>query len=151
MNGREDKHRNNLFFVCSLVEYIARRTKNQRNIIVNAMKQSALQHYYELADVYHSENIDQIADEIIAKHAITTGNYDNIAEAHYKVPTHWEIGRVFQRLVTAICNNQQKQPIEALIAAFNSPIADKIEDYNSSMYYENPDYIYASYLNNRPL
>ncbi len=29
MTGREDKQGNDLFFVCSLIEYLARKTKNQ--------------------------------------------------------------------------------------------------------------------------
>ena len=32
MAGREDKNANNLFFLCSLIEYISRKTKNHRNI-----------------------------------------------------------------------------------------------------------------------
>ena len=30
MNGREDNKLNDLFFVCSLIEYVARKTKNER-------------------------------------------------------------------------------------------------------------------------
>ena len=29
MNGREDNKLNDLFFVCSLIEYVARKTKNE--------------------------------------------------------------------------------------------------------------------------
>jgi len=31
MSGREDKNANNLFFLCSLIEYISRKTKNHRS------------------------------------------------------------------------------------------------------------------------
>jgi hypothetical protein len=44
MEGREDKVANNLFFLCSLIEYIGRETKNHRNIIVNAIGKNELQH-----------------------------------------------------------------------------------------------------------
>lgn len=37
MIGREKKEHNDLFFVCSLVEYIGRKTKNHRNVVVNAI------------------------------------------------------------------------------------------------------------------
>ena len=37
MTGREDKNANNLFFLCSLIEYIGRKTKNHRNVVVNAI------------------------------------------------------------------------------------------------------------------
>ena len=36
MNGREDKKENDLFFLCSLIDYIARYTHNRRKVIVNA-------------------------------------------------------------------------------------------------------------------
>ena len=54
INGREKTEYNNLFFVCSLIEYIARKTKNYRRVIVNAIGQDGLQHLYNLADIYHS-------------------------------------------------------------------------------------------------
>ena len=54
MSGREDKNTNNLFFLCSLIEYIGRKTKNHRNVIVNAIGKDDLQHIFDLADVYHS-------------------------------------------------------------------------------------------------
>ena len=34
MNGREDSKQNDLFFLCSLIEYIGRQTKNERSVIV---------------------------------------------------------------------------------------------------------------------
>lgn len=37
MTGRETKKENDLFFTCSLIEYIARKTKNKRATVVNDM------------------------------------------------------------------------------------------------------------------
>ena len=37
MIGREDPKENDLFFTCSLIEYIARKTKNHRNVVVNQL------------------------------------------------------------------------------------------------------------------
>ena len=70
MNGREDSKQNDLFFLCSLIEYIGRQTKNERSVIVNALGRKGLEHYYELAEVYHCENIDKVTDEIINKYGI---------------------------------------------------------------------------------
>ncbi len=36
MIGREDPKENDLFFTCSLIDYIARKTKNKRADVVNA-------------------------------------------------------------------------------------------------------------------
>lgn len=149
--GREKKEYNDLFYVCSLIEYTARKTKNYRRVVVNAIGEEGLQHLYELADVYHSDNIDKVSDELIEKYHISIGHFDNIAQARYTIPTHWDIGKVYQRLIINICQNTNIAPINALIEAYNSWIADKIDDYNSSMYYENPGYLYASYQKGEPL
>ncbi len=151
MQGREKKEYNDLFFVCSLIEYVARKTKNQNRAVVSAIGKERLQHYLSLADVYHSDNIDRVTDTLIEESGLTTGSFDNITTAKYKIPTHWEIGRIYQRLITTISEQQHLPLMDALHAAYNSPITDKIADYNSSMYYENPDYIYQSYLNGSPL
>lgn len=146
MIGREKKEYNDLFFVCSLIEYIGRKTKNHRNVVVNAIGKDKLQHLYELADVYHSENIDKVSDELIEKYHIEAGIFDNIAAANYAIPTHWDIGKVYKRLIIELCEKQHMQPIETLIQVYNSWLSRKIEDFNSSLYYENPGYLYQSYL-----
>ena len=146
MIGREKKEYNDIFFVCSLIEYIGRKTSNHRSVIVNAIGREKLQHIYEYADVYHCENIDKISDDLIRDYKIENGRFDNIGTCKYSVPTHWDIGKVFKRLIVDVSNNQNKEPVEALIEVYNSWISRKIEDFNSSMYYENPGYIYASYL-----
>ncbi|GAB6011096.1 hypothetical protein [Viscerimonas tarda] len=145
MTGREKKEYNDLFFVCSLIEYISRQTKNHRNVVVNALGKAKLQHLYELADVYHSENIDKITDNLIRECRIENGYFDNIATAQYAIPTHWDIGKVYKRLIVDVCNKQDKSPVDALTEVYNSWLSRKIEDFNSSLYYESPGYLYASY------
>ena len=54
---------NNIFFVCSLIEFIARKTKNTKKDVINYFGRDTIQKIYDLADVYHSENINKIADE----------------------------------------------------------------------------------------
>ncbi len=145
MNGRENQKENDLFFVCSLIDYIGRRTKNYRSTVVNALGKKELQHIYDYADVYHCENIDKVSDELIKKHQITEGNFDNVANARYSVPSHWDIGKVYQRLILDVAHATESGVIDTLIAVYNSWINRKIDNYNSSMYYENPSYLFESY------
>lgn len=151
MTGREKKEYNDLFFVCSLIEYIGRITKNHRNVVVNAIGKNKLQHLYELADIYHSENIDKITDDLITTFHIEEGRFDNVEEGKYSIPSHWDIGKVYKRLIVDICNEQDKEPIDTLIEVYNSWLSRKIEDLNSSLYYENPDYLYQSYIRGEAL
>ncbi len=152
MNGRESKSANDLFFVCSLIEYIARKTKNHRNVVVNAIGKEKLQHLLDLSDVYHSENIDKVSDEIISAHQIETGHFDNISESKYTIPTFWDIGKVYKRLIIMLSEKESNSSlIDLLVNVYNSWLSRKIEDFNSSMYYENPDYLYQSYLKGEAL
>jgi hypothetical protein len=146
MTGREDEIANNLFFLCSLIEYIGRKTKNHRNVIVNAIGKEGLQHIFDLADVYHCENIDKLMFEFTEKYKIENGIFDNVANAKYDIPTHWDIGKVYKRLIISINKKENKSLIEALSEVYNSWLSRKIEDFNSSVYYESPEYLFQSYL-----
>ena len=84
--GRESQKDNDLFFTCSLIDYIARKTKNERSVVVNALGKKRIEKIYDLADVYHNDNIDRVSD-----------------------------------------------------------------DYNSSVYYGNPDYIFVCFIENKML
>ena len=147
MIGRETKGHNDLFFVCSLIEYIGRKTKNHRSVIVNAIGKKKLTHLYDLADVFHSENIDKLSDELIEQYQIKKGVFDNVSEGQYIIPTHWDIGKVYKRLIIDVAEGQNKEFVDVLIEVYNSWLSHKIEDFNSSLYYENPGYIYESYIN----
>jgi hypothetical protein len=146
MTGREDKNANNLFFLCSLIEYIGRKTKNHRNVVVNAIGKDDLQHIFDLADVYHSENMDKLAFEFIEKHNIEEGIFDNIASAKYSIPTYWDIGKVYKHLIIDTSKKKNNSLIDALSEVYNSWLSRKIEDFNSSIYYESPEYLFQSYL-----
>jgi hypothetical protein len=147
MTGREAKNSNDIFFVCSFIEHIGRKTKNHRSVVVNAIGREKLQHIYDLADVYHSENIEKISDELVATYHIESGYFDNIASCKYSVPTIWDIGKVYRNLIINILTYRKNQePINILIEVYSSWISRKIENFNSSMYYENPDYIFQAFL-----
>lgn len=140
----EPQNENDLFFVCSLVEYIARKTNNKKSYIVKKIGKELLQKIYNLAEVYHSENIEKVSDEIIEQSKIERGNYDIIGNCKYNIPTYWDIGKVYKRLILMV-NNDENEYINTLYSVLSSWIIEKIDNYNSSMYYENPDYIYECY------
>ena len=140
----EPQNENDLFFVCSFIEYIARKTNNKKSYIVKKIGKELLQKIYNLAEVYHSENIEKVSDEIIEQSKIECGNYDIIGNCKYNIPTYWDIGKVYKRLILMV-NNDENEYINTLYSVLSSWIIEKIDNYNSSMYYENPDYIYECY------
>ncbi|OUN33834.1 hypothetical protein [Lachnoclostridium sp. An76] len=149
--GRESKKDNDLFFTCSLIDYIARKTKNTRKDIVNALGKQRVEKIYDLADVYHSDNIDRVSQDFIEEAGIREGNFDNVGDCGYAVPTHWDIGKVYKRLIKMTAEDENISIVDALFKVYNSFISPKIDDYNSSVYYENPSYIFECYKENKML
>lgn len=140
----ENKEDNDLFFLCSLIEYIARKTKNTKKTVVEKLGKKNIQKIYDLADIYHSENIEKVSDEFIESTNIQEGDYDIISKCQYRAPSFWEIAKVYRRLIMMV-NPDRNEYVETTIEVLSSWIVPHIDNYNSSMYYENPSYIYACY------
>lgn len=149
--GREDRKDNDLFFTCSLIDYIARKTKNKRATVVQLLGKKRLEKIYDLADIYHSDNIERVSDDFIEEAHIPTGIFDNVGDCKYAIPTHWYIGKVYKRLIKNVAQEKHIDVIEALQMVYNSFISEKIDDYNSSVYYENPSYLYECFVENKML
>lgn len=147
--GRESTKDNNLFFTCSLIEYIARKTKNRRKDVVSALDKKNISKIYDLADIYHSDNINRVSDDFINAAEIQEGTFDNVAKCQYSIPSHWDIGKVYKRLIKSVAEYEKIDVIDALLKVYNSFLSGKIDDYNSSMYYENPSYLLECYLENK--
>ena len=144
--GREPQKDNDLFYTCGLIEYIARKTKNIRSEVVKKLGKDRISKIYEFADVYHCENIDAVSDDFIEDASIVPGTFDNVADCGYAVPSHWDIGKVYKRLIKMVAAYEKIGVVDALIEVYNSFISSKIDDYNSSVYYENPNYIFECYI-----
>lgn len=149
MTGREDSKANDLFFTCSLIEYIARKTKNTRSDTVDALGRTLIEKIYDLADVYHSDNIESVSDDFIEKCGLTEGNFDNVSAAKYAIPSHWDIGKVYKRLILGIEKETALPIIDALFEAYRSFVSAKIDDYNSSFYYDAPQNILNAFLDGK--
>lgn len=149
--GRENRKDNDLFFTCSLIDYIARKTNNTRADIVNALGRKRIEKIYDLADVYHSDNIERVSQDFIEEAEIQPGSFDNVGECGYAIPTYWDIGKVYKRLIKMVAKDEKISIIDALFKVYNSFISPKIDDYNSSVYYENPSYIFECYKQNKML
>lgn len=149
--GRESQKDNDLFYTCSLIDYIARKTKNKRVAVVDALGKERIAKIYDLADIYHSDNIERVSDDFIEEAKISVGNFDNVGECQYAVPSHWDIGKVYKRLIKQVAEYENISIVDALMKVYNSFLAAKIDDYNSSVYYENPSYLFESYRENKML
>ena len=143
--GRMSQKDNDLFFTCALIDYIARKTKNTRTYVVNRLGKEKISKIFELAGIYHCDNPERVCDDFIESAHIETGTFDNIADCGYAVPSYWDIGKVYKRLIKMVAEDKKTDVIDALFEVYNSFISPAIDDYNSSFYYENPLFIFECY------
>ena len=104
--GRESKKDNDLFYTCSLIDYIARKTKNTRADVVNKLGKQRVDKIYDLADIYHCDNIDRVSEDFIEEAGIQEGNFNNVGDCKYSIPSHWDIGKVYKRLIKMVAADE---------------------------------------------
>lgn len=137
-----EKNDNALFYTCSLIEYIARKTYNRRSDVVDYLK-TDLNSIYSYADVFHCEPIEKVADDFITRNKIGQGNYDNLSDCKYTIPDYWDIGEVFERLIEDCY--EKKDVLWGIEEVYHSWLAEKILNYNSDLYYQSRDYLAVCY------
>ena len=136
------KNNNALFYTCSLIEFIARNTNNQRKDIIFYLGDD-LERIYNYQDVFHCEPIEKVADDFITRKNIPTGEYDNLSTCKYNVPDYWDIGEVFERLIED-CFDENEIFI-GIREIYNSWLAEKIFNFNTDLYYQPRDYLAECY------
>ena len=118
---------------------------------MNKIVKYRIRKIYEFSDVFHCDNIDSVSDEFIADANIRMGEFDNVSDCGYALPSYWNIGKVYKRLIKMVADDEKIEIVDALIKVYSSFISSKIDDYNSSVYYENPNYIFECYKENKIL
>lgn len=136
------KNDNDLFYTCSLIEFIGRRQKLKRSEVVCALGEKTLRRIYKYADVFHCELIEKTADDFITSCHIPSGDFDNEKNCKYEVPDYWTIGEVYERLIEDVCG---EDTIKTLFEVYSSWIDGAISNYNSDFYYQPRDYIRECY------
>lgn len=138
-----EKQKNDFFYVCSLIEYIARQTKNKRGTIVKLLGREGIDKQLYDAEVNHCLSFEQVSDEIIQQYNISQGDFDTITGCRYRVPGFMDIGKLYCIMIED-CAEEGKETDE-LLKIFSSFISDKISDFQTDIYYQNPSYLECSY------
>lgn len=145
------KMKDDVFYVCSLVEYIARATLNHRADIVKAIDEDGIADLLEAASVNHCLSFEQVGGEVIEARKIVKGDFDTITGCEYKVPGYMDIGRLYQILIaksddgTDIASGKCDIQYYAkkIAEVFTSFISDEISVFRTGMYYQSPEYLTA--------
>jgi hypothetical protein len=139
---------NDLYFVCYMIERIARQLKQPNKYVANAMGHDELAKKLSLADTLHSENPLAVVSDWIDEYQLQSGDYDVTKvdpELCSNIPTATQMGKVYKRL---ILNTLQpgEDYADAILRVYNNPICEVIDNYNTSAYYEPSPYIARSYF-----
>ena len=144
-----EKQKDDIYYVCSLIEFIARKTKNHRQDVIRHFSKADVERQLRLAEVNHCLSFEQVADELIEDYGISDGDFDTVKECRYDVPSFLSIGMLYQELVLSTMKTEDAA--QGIIDIFSSFISDGISDFNSNVYYTNPDYLRCSYLEGKML
>ena len=139
------KNNSDLFYTCSLIEYIGRKQKQKRETVVKLLGRETIRRIYRYADVFHCEPIAKTADDFIHICNIPVGAYDNLEKAKYEIPDYWTIGEVYERLIEDVSEDSTEAIVDTIMAVYSSWISDAISNYNSDFYYQSREYICQCY------
>ena len=139
------KNNSDLFYTCSLIEYIGRKQKQKRDTVVKLLGRETIRRIYRYADVFHCEPIAKTADDFIHICNIPVGAYDNLEKAKYEIPDYWTIGEVYERLIEDVSEDSTEAIVDTIMAVYSSWISDAISNYNTDFYYQSREYICQCY------
>ena len=131
----------NLFYLCSLIEYMGRESKNKRSDVIEKLGRDNIKRIYDYSDVFHCEPIEAVSAQWSERCGIQPGVFDNISVCRYRLPSFWDIGKVYSRLIQSLGGDV----IDTFFEVYSSWITQKIDDYNIAVYYMSPEYLYESY------
>lgn len=98
----EEITENDLYFVCYMIERVARKLHQRNRYVVNHISQEEWERVIRLASVFHSENPLKIESEWIKEYHLDQGNFDIAdvdAELVEVIPSETQMGKVYMRLI----------------------------------------------------
>ena len=122
----EDITEDDLYFVCYMIERVARHIKQKNK--------------YAL----HCENPLKVEHDWIEDYSLKDGNYDITAvdrELAEIIPSPLDMGAVYQRLIRDTMDSKEDY-VDGIMRVYNDEICDVIDNYNCSAFYE-PSYVIA--------
>lgn len=133
---------NDLYFVCYMIERVARNIKQRNKYVVEHIGSEGLARQLSIAETNHCLNPEQVVCDWKEEYNLTNGDVDVTkidTDFTDKFPSETQMGKVYARLIDSI-SKQGLDLVQTIQNVYASPICDAIDNYNSSAYYE-PSYI----------
>lgn len=116
-----------LFYVCTMIEYVARKTHNRNRDVVEHLSDRNLTHQLKVACVNHCLSFEQVCDEWMEEYGITEGIYDNLRAYGNPMPTETAIGRIYQKMILDAMPSRE-QVIETIRTVYESADSKEIAE-----------------------
>lgn len=144
----EEITENDLYFLCYMIERIARKLHQPNKYVVNHIAKDEWIRLISLANVLHCENPLKLESEWIEEYRLLSGTFNIGAvdpELVDEIPTEIQMGKVYTRLILSTLEPDENY-VDGLIRVYNDDICLILDNYNSSAYYE-PSYVIARAYN----
>lgn len=139
---------NDLYFVCYMIERVARRLKQRNKYVVAQLGKEGLYHELSVAQTSHCFNPLQVESDWIEEYSMEEGNF-NITNVNpiytEKIPSPTQMGKVYARLIESV--NYSDDLLTSIMYVYNDAICEVIDNYETSAYYE-PSYVQTRALLN---
>jgi hypothetical protein len=135
---------NDLYFMCYMIERVARMLHQHNKYVVNKIGKDDLYHLISCANVLHCENPLKVENDWIEEYELSKGDFDiSIVNPDLvtNIPSALDMGKVYQRLITDTLTSKEDY-VDGIVRVYNDPICEVIDNYNCSAYYE-PSYVIA--------
>lgn len=132
-------YQNDIFYTASLLEYLARKTKNTRKTIAEKIGIDGIREIFRYADVNHCLSFEQVSDELIEQYQIDTGDFAPEEEIS-SPPDFLAIGQNYANIVVDSEEDPNKYP-ETLYEVFCSKVAEWMTLYDNAFFYSPRDYL----------
>ena len=132
---------NDLYYVCYMIERVARSIKQRNRYVVERIGSEGLARQLSIADTNHCLNPEQVVSEWKEEYHLEDGTTDvTRVDSQFTdtVPSATQMGKVYARLIETVSQGQDL--VQSMQKVYASPICDAIDNYNSSAYYE-PSYV----------
>ena len=137
------KDKNDLFYVCSLIEFISRLTKNRRGDVVRRIGLKGIVKLLHDAEINHCLSFEEVSDEVITYYQIPKGDFEPEKDSPYSIPGVQDIGKLYAIMIEDL--SEPGKAAEGLMDVFSSFISDEISNFRTDLYYQNPDYLECCY------
>ena len=140
---------NDLYFLCYMIERVARKIHQPNRYVVNRIPKKEWEHLISVAKVLHAENPKTVEEDWISAYSLKNGDYDVTKvrqDLETRVPSDLQMGKVYSRLILDTMEPEEDY-IDALNRVYNDGICEVIDNYDCGAYYEPSYFIARAYKN----